>query len=308
MKERAERGQTETIRTLFNNGVRLSCTDHGAPPATSVTAPEPPPLLLLHGLAGYAGEWSALARLLRPARRVVAYDARGHGDSERRPADLSRAAHVHDALAVMDEFGIDRPVLVAQSLGGLTALLTAASHPDRVRGLVMIEAGAQGLDPGLPGRIGAWLDSWPVPFASLDAATGFFGGGPAGRAWAEGLAVRNDGLYPKVDRDVMVACVTESEEPLPPPRAVTGSDRSDVAPAAPPGGRAYWDAWDSLRCPVLVVRGGNGWIPEQEVAEMCARQPGTRSTVVRSAGHDVHLDQPAQLHAVIADFLAALPR
>ncbi|MFD5781186.1 alpha/beta fold hydrolase [Streptomyces sp. NPDC126933] len=123
---------TATTRTVISDGVRLACTDHGGTGR---------PVLLLHGLAGHTAEWDSLAWLLLPAHRVVAYDARGHGASDRHPTDVSRAAHVRDVVAVVGQ----------------------------------------------------------LPFASADAATEFFGGGPAGRAWAAGLAEHPDGLRPRVD-------------------------------------------------------------------------------------------------------------
>ena len=54
----------------------------------------------LHGLAGYAGEWRMTAEWLAGGRRVVALDGRGHGRSERRPDDVSIAAHAADAAHV----------------------------------------------------------------------------------------------------------------------------------------------------------------------------------------------------------------
>lgn len=258
-----------------DDGVRLVCTEY-APSGEGDAVP----VLLLHGLAGHTAEWDVLAGLLGPGHRPVGYDARGHGMSDRLPKDVSRAAHVRDVVAVIEQLALPRPVLVGQSLGGLTALLTAAAHPELVRALVLVEAGPRGPAPELPGKIGTWLDSWPVPFESPDAAARFFGGGPAGRAWAAGLDVRPDGLYPRVDRDVMVDCVAES--------AV----------------RSFWREWDQVRCPTLVVRGDSGAMPASEAEEMRVRHPaGTRVEVVPGAGHDVHLDRPAELRALIERFL-----
>jgi pimeloyl-ACP methyl ester carboxylesterase len=74
------------------DGVRLAGLDFGG---------DGPPLLLLHGLAGYAGECAETAGWLTGRCRVVALDARGHGERERAPSDVSRDAHVADAaLAV----------------------------------------------------------------------------------------------------------------------------------------------------------------------------------------------------------------
>lgn len=125
--------------------VHLHCTDSGGDG-------DGPPLLLLHGLAGHSGEWDALAARFAPTHRVAAFDARGSGASTRRPADVSRAAHVRDVVQVARALRLPagQLVLVGQSMGGITALLTAAAHPELVRALVLIEAGPDGPSPGRP--------------------------------------------------------------------------------------------------------------------------------------------------------------
>lgn len=130
-----------TTDVTTDDGVRLVCTEYGPCEESAV------PVLLLHGLAGHTAEWDALAELLGPAYRLVGYDARGHGRSDRLPEDVSRAAHVRDAVAVAEQLALARPVLIGQSLGGLTALLTAAAHPDPVRALVLVEASTEGPGP-----------------------------------------------------------------------------------------------------------------------------------------------------------------
>jgi pimeloyl-ACP methyl ester carboxylesterase len=106
---------------LERDGVHLAGLDFGG---------DGPPVLLLHGLAGYAGEWSETASWLTGRCRVIALDARGHGSSERFPADVSRSAHVADAVFAVQALGLDPVVVMGQSLGGLTALLFAAERPD----------------------------------------------------------------------------------------------------------------------------------------------------------------------------------
>ncbi|WP_257133872.1 alpha/beta fold hydrolase [Streptomyces sp. st140] len=285
MEMEAARGTTTVTVTVTDPGeddggatgagadpVRLFCTDHGG---------DGTPLLLLHGLAGHCGEWEALAARFAATHRVIAFDARGSGASTRRPGDVTRAAHVSDVRAVARRFGLagEDTVLVGQSMGGLTALLTAAAQPELCRALVLIEAGPAGPSPGLPEQIGRWLDSWPVPFPDWAAAEAFFGGGPAGRAWAAGLAPGPGGLHPRVDRDVMVATVQENAH------------------------RDYWDAWDRVRCPVLVLRGENGTMKPDEADRMRDRHPATRIAVIPGAGHDAHLDNSGAVYGEMARYL-----
>ncbi|MFE2408385.1 alpha/beta fold hydrolase [Kitasatospora sp. NPDC059408] len=261
---------TWTEHTVIRDGVRISCRDWGGSGA---------PVLLLHGLAGHAGEWDTIARSLSPRHRVVAVDQRGHGASTRRPGDVSRAAYVADVAAVVEQLDLHRPVLVGQSLGGHTAMLTVAAHPDLPGGLVLVEAGAGGPSPDVPAEIGAALEAWPRPFPSRGAAVEFFGGGAIGEAWADGLEERDGGWWPRFDRDVMVEALAESAR------------------------RAFWDEWTGITCPTLVVLGQSGIIPQDETEAMLQRRPETVAMSVPAAGHDVHLEQPETLCRALHEFL-----
>ncbi|MFE5107789.1 alpha/beta fold hydrolase [Streptomyces sp. NPDC056663] len=126
--------------------------------------------MLPHGPAGHAGEWDQTARRPSPRHRVIALDQRGHGVGERHPQDVYRDASVTDAIALPDQLALRRAVLVGQSLGGHTAMLTAAARPERVRALVLVEAGPGSPNPNAPAEIGSWLDSWPTPFIRLQPA------------------------------------------------------------------------------------------------------------------------------------------
>jgi pimeloyl-ACP methyl ester carboxylesterase len=96
-----------------------------------------PPVVLLHCLAGDAGDWAVVAAALAADRRwVVAPDMRGHGASGRTPGyslDLMRA----DVLALADALGIERFDLVGHSMGGSVAVLVAEAAPHRLSRLVL---------------------------------------------------------------------------------------------------------------------------------------------------------------------------
>ena len=99
------------------------------------------PVLLVHSLAGNARHWKALLAHLRPHRRALALDLRGHGGSAA-PADGDYAIEslAGDVAAVVDAAELDRFVLVGHSLGGGVALTYAGLFPERVDRLLLLDA------------------------------------------------------------------------------------------------------------------------------------------------------------------------
>jgi pimeloyl-ACP methyl ester carboxylesterase len=259
--------------------VRLAGLDYGG---------DGPSVLLLHGLAGHAGEWAETAGWLTERCRVVALDARGHGGSERHPPDVSPGAHVDDAAFAVQQLGLGAVVLVGQSLGGRTALLLAAARPDLVRGLVLADASPHGGEPADVveadlADLDAALRRWPVPFASRDAAVAFFGGPSlSAEAWADGLEPRDGAWWPRFDIEVMVRTLRE---------AASGS---------------HWVQWERIACPTLVVRAGNGPILPEHAQAMAARGQHVHLVELAGAQHDLHLDRPAEWRQVLTEFVSAL--
>jgi pimeloyl-ACP methyl ester carboxylesterase len=105
------------------------------------TAGDGRPLLLLHGLsATRRNVVQGSRRLVRGGYRLIAYDARGHGQSTpaRDAADYEYADLVADLEAVMERLELERAVLVGSSMGAATAMAFALANPDRVPALVQI--------------------------------------------------------------------------------------------------------------------------------------------------------------------------
>lgn len=101
------------------------------------------PILFVHSFAGNCDHWKAQLAHLRPRRRAVAMDLRGHGHSdEPSGGDYGVPSLGEDIAAVADALELKRFVLVGHSLGGAAAAAYVAKHPRRVAGLVL--AGAPG--------------------------------------------------------------------------------------------------------------------------------------------------------------------
>src|SRR2546429_8108043 len=118
--------------TTTLNGFRFHFLDWGARGE--------PPVLLLHGGAQTAHSWDEVAPELAADHHVLALDQRGHGDSDRAPGGLYRRADfVADVRSFLDDRGWPAAAVIALRMGGLNSIALAASHPERVRGLVVVD-------------------------------------------------------------------------------------------------------------------------------------------------------------------------
>jgi pimeloyl-ACP methyl ester carboxylesterase len=229
--------------------------------------------MLLHGLAGGGDEFIPTAEAVGGGYRFILPDLRGHGASTRRPADLSRDAFVADVAALIRHVSPGRPVtLGGQSMGGHTAILAAASHPELVGRLVSLEATvAGGTDPK---PLGDWFRSWPLPFVSAEAARAFLGDGALARSWIEHLEPTPGGLVPRFDADVMEAIMVGVSEPS-------------------------WPRWRSVRAPATAVFAAASMFSADEQKTFVAARPGTRHVVLTGGSHDAHLDDTAEWATVL---------
>ena len=104
------------------------------------------PVLLIHGHTLDLSIWDDLvAPLVEAGHRVIRYDLRGHGRSDRPEKCYRTSDHAGDAFAVLDHAGMDHADVVGYSIGGGIALEMALAQSDRVRRLSL-------LSPVLPDR------------------------------------------------------------------------------------------------------------------------------------------------------------
>lgn len=101
-------------------------------------------VLAVHGLTGSHVAFRPIARELttRTAMCVLAPDLRGRGQSNTLSGPYGHAVNVNDLLAVLDDAGVERALLVGHSSGAYAAALLAAEHPERVTAVVLLDAGA----------------------------------------------------------------------------------------------------------------------------------------------------------------------
>jgi pimeloyl-ACP methyl ester carboxylesterase len=230
-------------------------------------AGEGPPILLLHGLTATRRYVVHGSRMLeRAGHRVVAYDARGHGESG--PAGPPEAYTydelVADAVAVLDDLGIDRAAVVGQSMGSATAVGLALHHPERVGTLVIVT-------PAHRGAPSPDLDRWDR------MADGLERGGPEGFLEALGPFTLDE-RYRDAVRTVILQRLGRHAHPDAVAQALRGIPRT-----------AAFDglaALGAIAAPTLVVGSRDAADPDHplEVAEEYARRIPDARLVVEEPG------------------------
>jgi pimeloyl-ACP methyl ester carboxylesterase len=246
---------------------------------------EPPDTMLMHGLGNYGRYWDFFADATRGRLRLVAPDARGHGESVK-PADGYEPAHfVSDAIAVMDAMAMARPVVVGHSMGGFHATALAIAHPGRVRALVLVDVGPHVADGGARAR--RLTLERPDRFADDASALAYLR--ETSPDYSDAVyANRMEWVFTRDDRG---ALAWRSSKPALAQMLETRRD-----------GRGVWERLGEIACPVLVVRGMRSQtFGETTAREMLATLPHAR-LVELDARHNVPLDRPRELADAVVDF------
>jgi len=238
-------------------------------------------VVLLHGFGLDRRMWAPQAGL---AERflVVTYDLRGFGASA--PMDPGVPyTHADDLFALLDHLGVGGGALVGLSFGGLVAVQAAAQSPDRVRALVLMDALLPSVRFDPECRAG---------FAEVGRQV-TAGGVTAGQqAWLQ------HPLFAGARRDPDLAAQLAVMVSDYPGQHWLGQDPETAGPRPPA------EVLGGLTMPALVVAGEQDLPSFLEMTGTLARGiPGAEHTLIPGAGHMVNLEQPAEVNALLTDFL-----
>jgi pimeloyl-ACP methyl ester carboxylesterase len=251
-------------------------------------------VLCLHGLTRNSADFAGLAPHLARHFRVLVADQRGRGRSQydRNPANYHPATYIDDMFRLLDGEAVDRALLVGTSMGGLMAMLMAATQPDRFTGLVLNDIGPE-VDPVGLARIKSYVgkaqpvSDWPEAIAQCRALNSDAFPDFSEQQWADFARA----LFRDVDGRPVLAYDPAIAEPM----AAT----DDAAVPAD-----LWPVFDSIRhLPMLLLRGIHSDILAPAcVTEMQRRKPDLVFAEIAHRGHAPTLDE-ADSRAAIDRFL-----
>ncbi len=251
------------MATLTRNGVNLHYVDEGSGPA----------ILLTHGFGASSRMWAGQIEALGDRYRIIAWDMRGHGDTDS-PADAaaySEPETLADMTAILDACGVERAVIGGLSLGGYMSLAFNLAHPARTRALMLFDTGPGYNNP--KGREG-W-NQFAIRRAMAFEERGLEALGESAEVQAarhrsaEGLAKAARGMLTQRDASV-IQSLTSIDKPT---LVLTGADDQNFLTA-----HSYMN--DNI--------------------------PGAMGVLIDDAGHAANIDQPAAFNEAVAAFLATL--
>ncbi len=288
-REQSRARYPDVAGTVERDGVRLGYEVYGDG--------EPTVLLLPTWSIVHSRHWKAQIPYLSRHARVVAFDGRGNGRSDRpqEPAAYDARELAADALAVLDVTETSRAVLVFLSLGSQQALLLAAEHPGRVAGAFFVGPSLP-ITPGHPGR-GRW---------SRGRARHRRGMGQVQRAL---LAARLPRLPRVLLRPVPAGAALQQAarglHRLGSRHRCRDADRHRAPPWLEPAEIAELTA--GVRCPVLVVHGDDDRISPLSRGAAVAEQTGGTLVALEGSGHLPHARDPVKVNLLLRDFACPPP-
>ena len=260
-----------------------------------------PPVMALHGLASSAHWYDLVAPYLRDRFRVVAPDQRGHGKTTQASSGYDWGTLAGDITRLMDHLGIAKAAVFGHSWGGHVASNLAVRHPDRVRGVVLIDGGFQ--DGRM--RAGATWESFRDRVRPRDVSGNK-------EQFLDRLRVQLADCWSNQLEGIVLSMVYEDDE---------GQIQDILRPENHAQvTRQMWDEPASkvlpqIRRPTLIVpaeprpeRANTEFaIMRREQVEMASRAiPSAQVRWVSDTSHDIGYHQPRELASVITEFLDSL--
>ncbi len=290
--EQARATYPHTTGFVERDGVRVFYEVYGSG--------EPTILLLPTWSIIHSRHWKMQIPYLSRYHRVVTFDGRGNGRSDR-PGESDAYGEwqfAADALGVMDATATDNAVIVALSLGAQRALILAADHPERVDGAVFIGPSYPGGGERLQARLGYDWD------AELDTV--------------EGWAKYNKHVWLRDYRGFLefffARMFTEPHSTKPIEDCVGwGLDTTGQMLVTAQAGRSLEpeearELARRVRCPVLVIQGSEDAILSRTRGFALAEHTGGALLVIAGAGHGPHVRDPVRVNLAIRKFIADIGR
>lgn len=242
------------------------------------------PLVMIHGAQGDQTMFANLASAFQDRFRVLTFDQRGSGLSEKPDMDYSISMLADDTAALMEHVGFPAAHVIGVSMGGTIAQELALRHPRKVLSMVLGCTTAGG-----PKSVRIGGDSLAAAYSTQPMSAEERGRALAEAAFSKGYLAQ----HPEV-----VSAMVESRRQRPLDPMALGHRMKAIS---------EHDAYDRLPqigCPTLVITGKeDALVPWENSRILAQRIPGAELTLLEPAGHCFWLEQPEASVDAISRFL-----
>jgi pimeloyl-ACP methyl ester carboxylesterase len=248
------------------------------------------PMVWAHGLGGRWQEWGGLMEFFQDRYRVIGYDARGHGDSEKpAPAEAySQDIMVEDMRLLMDALDVRKAIVGGHSMGANVALNFALRYPERCIALIPVGIGSGSSDR-------EWWQEWWRHMADTAEREGIAAYVEEMRklpSWSVAFA------DPRLGKPLLEAELTNSAEAIAAVIRGVQKTRPSIFELAP--------KLEKLTVKTLVVM-SKGDAPVAECSRFMAEHiPQATLEVIQAKSHWTHLEEPEQFLKVINQLVERL--
>jgi pimeloyl-ACP methyl ester carboxylesterase len=254
-----------------------------------------PAILLIHGIAGRAEQWTGVIKALSRSRTVLAPDLLGHGDSAKPRGDYSLGAHASGIRDLLVGLNIEHASIVGHSLGGGIAMQLSYQFPELCERLILVSSGGLGREvhpllraATLPGSE-LVLPALAHPRLLTAAAVLPRALGRLGLRTGPDLTEMARGYQSLGSAEARSAFIQTARAVIDPTgQRINASNRLYLASKLPT--LIIWGARDRI-------------IPVSHAHAAHAAMPGSRLELFELAGHFPHLDDPGRFTGILEDFL-----
>ena len=209
-------------------------------------------ILCIHGITANCRCWDVIANALSPSHRVLAMDLRGRGLSGAPSSGYSMEHHCRDILAVLDDLGLDRVVLMGHSLGAFISVFFGAKYPERVERIILVDGGGKlsedqmvkvfaGIKPSLD-RLGKVFPSFEAYLDGMKEA-------PFLKNWSQALET-----YYRYEIEEIAGGVRTNINPAHIEEERVNLGKVDIS-----------EFYGKISCPVLILRATEGMLARDDV-------------------------------------------
>ena len=237
-------------------------------------------VLLIHGLGSSARDWEMQVPAFAKRYRTVAFDLRGHGQSQKPKGPYSMSLFAKDTAELIKSLGVGSVHVVGISLGGMIAFQLAVDSPELIKSMVIVNSGPELVVRTLKERWQVFMRFAIVRLMGM-------------RKMGEVLSKR---LFPKDGqenlRQIFVARWAENDI-----RAYLDTMRAIV-------GWSVADKIQNIKMPILIVAADNDYTPVSAKEAYLPSLGNAELVVIEDSRHAVPVEKPEEFNRIVLEFLS----